>query len=134
MTDGPTATLMDVARSYLSGLDDAARMDNQAAVERFVRWCGADRTWPELRGHEVATYADTLTGPVTGATARAHAATQFLPAPHNAGPPPTTPAAIMTAAILGVSFSPRPKLNAPALSRCATSSVRCASTPANRPT
>ena len=85
MTDGPTATLMDAARSYLSGLDDAARMDNQAEVERFVRWCGADRTWTELRVHEVATYADTITGTVTDATARANAVKKFLAAAKKAG-------------------------------------------------
>ena len=72
MTDGPTTTLIDAARSYLSNLDDAARIGNQAEVERFVRWCGADRTWSELRGHDVATYADTITGTVTDAAARAH--------------------------------------------------------------
>ena len=85
MTDGPTATLMDAARSYLSGLDDAARMDNQTEVERFVRWCGADRTWTELRGHEVASYADTITGTVTDSAVRANAVKKFLAAAKKAG-------------------------------------------------
>ncbi len=85
MTDDSKATLMDAARSYLSGLDDAARMNHQAEVERFVRWCGADRTWVELRGHEVATYADTIAGTVTDATARANAVKKFLAAAKKAG-------------------------------------------------
>jgi transcription elongation factor GreA len=54
-------------------------------VERFVRWCGADRILAELRGHEVATYAETLTGGVTDAGSRADAVRKFLAFAKKAG-------------------------------------------------
>src|SRR3990172_2448034 len=79
------ATLMDAARHYLASLSDKERIASQAEVERFVRWCGADRSCDQLRGQDVANYAETLTGTVTDATRRADAVRQFLAYAKKAG-------------------------------------------------
>lgn len=71
-------TLQDVARRYLETLNDENRLAHQAEVQRFVRWCGADRPFTELRGQEVANYGQTLTGTVTGASQRADAIRKFF--------------------------------------------------------
>jgi len=78
-------TLMDGARAYLAELDDDERLEHQAEVERFVRWCGADRTWADLSGHDVATYGDTIKGTVIDATGRANAVKKFLAAAKKVG-------------------------------------------------
>ncbi len=59
---------MEAARRYLAGLPSDQRIAQQAEVERFVRWCGADRRCDRLRGQEIANYADTLTGTLTKAS------------------------------------------------------------------
>lgn len=69
---------MQAARRYLAGLADEERIANQAEVERFVRWSGADRACDQLRAHDVANYAETLTGTVTDASNRADAVKRFL--------------------------------------------------------
>jgi transcription elongation factor GreA len=71
-------TLMDAARRYFAQLSDSERVAHQAEVERFVRWLGADRGFDQLRGQEVANYAETLTGSVADASARAEAVRKFL--------------------------------------------------------
>lgn len=78
-------TLREAAREYLAGLSDDDRVASQGEVEKFVRWCGGDRTFDQLRGHEVASYADTLAGSVTDATARADAVRKFLAGVKKAG-------------------------------------------------
>lgn len=80
-----SVTLMEAARRYLAALADQERIASQAEVERFVRWCGADRACDQLRGHEVATYAETLTGSVTDASRRAEAVRRFLAFAKKAG-------------------------------------------------
>jgi transcription elongation factor GreA len=80
-----TVTLMDAARSYLASLANEQRIANQAEVERFVRWLGADRAIDLVRGQEVANYADTLTGTVTDATGRADIVRAFLAFAKKAG-------------------------------------------------
>lgn len=79
------ATLMDVSRAYAPDLSDADVAASQAEVERFVRWCGADRLFRELRGHEVANYAETLTGGVADAFERGEAVRRFLAYAKKAG-------------------------------------------------
>lgn len=78
-------TLMEAARRYLADLGDRERIVYQAEVERFVRWLGADRTFEQLRGQEVANYADMLSGGVTDASARAEAVRKFLAFAKKAG-------------------------------------------------
>jgi transcription elongation factor GreA len=85
MADGTQASLMDAARQYLASLGDDDRMADQAEVERFVRWCGADRPCAQLRGQDVANYAETLTGTVTDASRRADAVKSFLAYAKKAG-------------------------------------------------
>lgn len=81
--------MMEAARRYLAELSDDERIASQAEVERFVRWCGADRPFGQLRGHDVATYAETLTGSVTDASRRAGAVRSFLAFAKKAGHTPT---------------------------------------------
>lgn len=71
-------TLQEVARQYLETLKDEVRLAHQSEVQRFVRWCGADRPFAELRGQEIANYGQTLTGTVTGASRRAEAIRKFF--------------------------------------------------------
>ena len=78
MPESTNPTLMEAARHYLDTLADDERAANQAEVQRFVRWCGADRLCDQLRGHDVATYAETLTGGITDATRRGEAVKKFL--------------------------------------------------------
>ena len=78
-------TLIDGARQYLASLSDNERIARQAEVERFVRWCGADRTWAQLRAQEVANYADTYTGAVADASRRADDVKRFLAFAKKAG-------------------------------------------------
>jgi transcription elongation factor GreA len=73
MGDDNKATLMDTARRYLASLPDDQRVGLQPEVERFVRWCGPDRVVQQLRGQDVANYAETITGSVMDATKRADA-------------------------------------------------------------
>lgn len=89
MSDDARVTLMEAARRYLAALADEERMASQVEVERFVRWCGADRGCDQLRGHEVANYAETLTGSLTDASGRAEAVRKFLAFAKKAGYAPT---------------------------------------------
>jgi transcription elongation factor GreA len=68
-----SVTLMETARMYLTSLPDHQRVALQVEVERFVRWAGPDRVVQQLRGQDVANYADTITGSVTDASKRADA-------------------------------------------------------------
>lgn len=78
MPDSASITLQEVAHRYLELLADQDRVASQAEVRRFVRWCGADRSFSDLRGQEVANYAQTLTGSLTDASRRAEAVRKFL--------------------------------------------------------
>jgi transcription elongation factor GreA len=71
-------TLIGAARRYFETLPAEQRIAVQAEVERFVRWCGADRSFDQLRGQDVANYAETITGSVTDAAQRAEAVRGFL--------------------------------------------------------
>ncbi len=55
-------TLWEVASRYLAGLSAEARQESQPELHKFVRWYGADRRVGELRGHDVAAYAETFGG------------------------------------------------------------------------
>ncbi len=81
----PDVTLLDAAREFLDSLDAGGRAAHQAEVQRFVRWAGADRACTDLRGQEVANYAETLTGGVSDANARADSVKRFLAFAKKAG-------------------------------------------------
>ena len=89
MAENANATLIEVAHRYLETLSDAERMASQAEVQRFVRWCGADRACVQMRGHEVANYAETLTSGVTDAAWRVETVRKFLAFAKKAGYTPT---------------------------------------------
>ena len=61
---GEPLKLSQAAAMFVASLSGEARKDSQAEVYRFARWLGADRAIGELRGHDVALYADVL-GPAT---------------------------------------------------------------------
>jgi transcription elongation factor GreA len=61
---GEPLTLSQAAALFVASLSAEARQDSQAEVYRFARWFGADRPIGDLRGHDVALYAESL-GPAT---------------------------------------------------------------------
>ena len=66
---GEPLKLSQAAAVFVASLSGEGRADSQAEVYRFVRWFGADRTISELRGHDIALYAESL-GPATPDVAR----------------------------------------------------------------
>lgn len=76
---------MEAALLFVAGLTDGEKIASQAEVERFARWCGADRSFGQLQGQEVANYAETLTGGMIGASERADAVRKFLAFANKAG-------------------------------------------------
>ncbi len=84
-----TSTLADAAQDYLATLPDDQQPASRTEVQRFVRWCGAGRSWDQLHGQEVANYAETLTGGVTDAGGRADIVRKFLAFAKKAGHTPT---------------------------------------------
>jgi transcription elongation factor GreA len=53
-------TLWETASRYLASLSADARQESQPEVHKFVRWYGGDRRVGELRGPDVAAYAETF--------------------------------------------------------------------------
>jgi transcription elongation factor GreA len=53
-------TLWEVASRYLAGLSAEDRQESQPELHKFVRWYGTDRRLGELRGHDVAAYAESF--------------------------------------------------------------------------
>lgn len=78
MAETIDTTLVDASRLYLEAIPDEQRSVDQAELQRFVRWYGGDRVLAQLRGQEVANYAETLTGSVTDAGGRAETVRRFL--------------------------------------------------------
>jgi len=62
--EGGALSLSEAAALFLSTTASEERRQAQAEVYRFTRWYGADRPVGELRGHDVARYAESL-GPAT---------------------------------------------------------------------
>ncbi len=58
----PIPTLTEAASRYLATLSPQDRQQSQPELYRFVRWYGAERATDELRGHDVAAYAEALGG------------------------------------------------------------------------
>lgn len=61
---GEPLKLSQAAAMFVASLSAESRRDSQAEVYRFARWLGADRAIGDLRGHDVALYADVL-GPAS---------------------------------------------------------------------
>ncbi len=61
---GEPLKLSRAAALFLASLAGEVRQDSQAEVHRFARWFGADRLITDLRGHDIALYAESL-GPAT---------------------------------------------------------------------
>jgi transcription elongation factor GreA len=66
---GEPLKLSQAAAMFVASLPGEVRHDSQAEVHRFTRWFGADRPIGDLRGHDVALYAESL-GPATPDVAR----------------------------------------------------------------
>ncbi len=77
MPDNATTVIVAV-RQYLETLPDAERLSSQTELQRFARWCGGDRDLGQLRGQEIANYAETLSGGIANASQRADMVRRFL--------------------------------------------------------
>lgn len=62
MTSPGGPSLLEMASRYLAVLPPQEGQEAQAEIYRFARWCGADRAVGELSGHDVSTYAETISG------------------------------------------------------------------------
>ncbi len=71
-------TLEDAARAYLATLKSAVRQDAQVEVLKFVRWAGPSRDLSQMRGHDVAQYAENFPPTVSDAAKRADYVRAFL--------------------------------------------------------
>ena len=71
-------SLSQAAGLFLSALAPEVRQESQSEVYRFVRWYGADRPVGELRGHDVALYAESLGAATADVVRRAEALRSFL--------------------------------------------------------
>jgi len=71
-------SLSEAAALFLSALAPEVRQESQSEVYRFVRWYGADHPMGELRGHDVALYAESLGATTADIVRRAEALRSFL--------------------------------------------------------
>ncbi|MDP2948792.1 MAG: hypothetical protein Q8P22_04570, partial [Chloroflexota bacterium] len=58
--EGGALSLSEAAALFLTTIASEEHRQSQAEVYRFARWYGADRPVGELRGHDVALYAESL--------------------------------------------------------------------------
>ena len=61
---GELLKLSQAAAQFVASLSREVRQRSQAEIHRFARWVGADRPIRDLRGHDIALYAESL-GPAT---------------------------------------------------------------------
>lgn len=71
-------SLSQAAALFLSALAPEVRQESQSEVYRFIRWYGADRPVGELRGHDIALYAESLGAATGDVVRRAEALRSFL--------------------------------------------------------
>ncbi|MGD0205115.1 MAG: transcription elongation factor GreA [Dehalococcoidia bacterium] len=71
-------SLSQAAALFLSALAPEVRQESQGEVYRFIRWYGADRPAGELRGHDVALYAESLGAATADVVRRAEVLRSFL--------------------------------------------------------
>jgi transcription elongation factor GreA len=82
MTD---TTLTDAAQAYLATVKDTHRQAAIAEVNRFVKWYGGDKPVAQIRGHDVAQYAEAM-GPSSPETSRRAAQVrEFIAYLHKSG-------------------------------------------------
>jgi transcription elongation factor GreA len=62
-------TLGEAAARYIDSVKDSSRQMAIAELKRFVDWFGRDRRLNQLRGHDIAVYAETI-GPATPENSR----------------------------------------------------------------
>ncbi len=70
--------LHELATKYLGTLQPDARQQQQPEVNRFVHWFGGDRPVVDLRGHDVANYAEGIAGNVADLPRRLETIRAFL--------------------------------------------------------
>lgn len=75
---GEPLKLSQAAAMYIATLSGEGRKDSQAEVYRFVRWFGADRPISDLRGHDIALYAESLGTGTPDVVRRAEVVRSFL--------------------------------------------------------
>jgi len=71
-------SLSQAAALFLSTLPLEVHQESQREVYRFARWYGADRPIGELRGHDVALYAESLGAATADVARRAEVLRSFL--------------------------------------------------------
>jgi transcription elongation factor GreA len=75
---GEPLKLSQAAAMYIATLSGEGRKDSQAEVYRFTRWFGADRFIGDLRGHDIALYAESLGPGTPDVVRRAEVVRSFL--------------------------------------------------------
>jgi transcription elongation factor GreA len=75
---GEPLKLSQAAAVYVATLSGEGRKDSQAEVYRFARWFGADRLISDLRGHDIALYAESLGPGTPDVVRRAEVVRSFL--------------------------------------------------------
>jgi transcription elongation factor GreA len=78
-------TLWEAASRYLATLSAEVRQESQPEVHKFVRWYGGDRRVGELRGPDVAAYAETFGSSSRDAGRRLEPVRSFLAFAKKAG-------------------------------------------------
>ena len=71
-------TLGEAAARFADTVKDSSRPSLLAELNRFLRWYGSDRSTGQLRGHDVATYGESLGPANPDATRRADHMRTFL--------------------------------------------------------
>jgi transcription elongation factor GreA len=71
-------SLSQAAALFLSRLASEVRQESQGEIYRFARWYGADRPVSDLRGHDVALYAESLGAATADVLRRAEVLRSFL--------------------------------------------------------
>lgn len=85
MTNDSTPTLTEAVSSYLETVPAENRAAALAELQRFAKWAGAERRIDELRGHQIASYAETFTGTMGNASQRAETIRAFFAYAKKAG-------------------------------------------------
>jgi transcription elongation factor GreA len=71
-------TLQQAAHQFLASLKQGAKGNSPEEVLKFVRWTGAERPLSSLRGHEIASYGESIAPTISDASTRADVVRVFL--------------------------------------------------------
>jgi transcription elongation factor GreA len=85
VTNDSAMTLTEAVGLYLETLPGEQRGAALAELQRFAKWAGAERRLDELRGHQIASYAETFTGTMGNASQRAETIRAFFAYAKKAG-------------------------------------------------